>query len=253
MRVHVVDNASTDGSPEMVRAEFPEVALHALDWNSGFCVANNVVLTSSNAPFVLLLNPDAQVVGGTLGALVKVARERPRAGAIGALVRNPDGSVQPSARRVPRLGEALGHAFLGPIAPGNPFTRSYTMAAWDRASEREVEWVSGSAMLLRREAIEEVGAFDEGYFMYVEDVDLCTRLRASGWKVMFSPELEVVHQIGVSTRGQRGRMAFEHSRSIYRYFSKFRAGGAAVLLKPFVRLALWLRAVMMSGVAGRPR
>lgn len=247
----VVDNASRDGSGEAAAAAHEDVELIRNATNRGFAAAANQGIAATSAPLILLLNPDAEIVGGTLASFVKVARERPRAGAIGALVRNPDGSIQPSARRVPRLGEALGHAFLGPLFPSNRFTRSYTLAGWDRSSEREVEWVSGSAMLLRREALDEVGVFDEGYFMYVEDVDLCTRLRRGGWQVMFSPELEVVHQIGVSTRGQRGRMAFAHSDSIYRYFSKFRAGGAAVLLKPFVRVALWLRAVLMSVVAGR--
>jgi N-acetylglucosaminyl-diphospho-decaprenol L-rhamnosyltransferase len=246
VEVVVVDNASRDGSPEAALDERPDVNVILNPTNRGFAAAANQGIAASSAPFLLLLNPDAEIVGGTLAALVKVARERPRAGAVGALVRNPDGSIQPSARRVPRLGEALGHAFLGPLLPSNPFTRSYTMAGWDRSSEREVEWVSGSAMLLRREALEQVGAFDEGYFMYVEDVDLCTRLRRDGWQVLFSPELQVVHQIGVSTRGQRGRMAFAHSESIYRYFSKFRAGGASAALKPFVRVALWLRAMLMS-------
>ena len=247
----IVDNASKDGSPEAAAAGHEDVELIRNPVNRGFAAAANQGIAATSAPLILLLNPDAEIIGGTLASLVKVARERPRAGAIGALVRNPDGSIQPSARRVPRLGEALGHAFLGPLNPSNRFTRSYTLADWDRASEREVEWVSGSAMLLRREALEEVGAFDDGYFMYVEDVDLCTRLRSGGWQVLFSPELEVVHQIGVSTRGQRGRMAFAHADSIYRYFSKFRSGGAAVLLKPFVRVALWLRAILMSVVARR--
>ena len=244
--VVIVDNASRDGSPEQALAERPDARLIRNRANRGFAAAANQGIAATSSPFVLLINPDAEIVGGTLASFLKVARERPRAGAIGALVRNPNGSIQPSARRVPRLGEALGHAFLGPLIPSNPFTRSYTMAGWDRATEREVEWVSGSAMLLRREALDEVGAFDEGYFMYVEDVDLCTRLGRKGWQVLFSPELEVVHQIGVSTRGQRGRMAFAHSDSIYRYFSKFRADGPAALLKPFVRVALWLRALLMS-------
>jgi len=246
LEVVVVDNASVDGSAD--RATAPDGGVHLIRNrdNRGFARAANQGIAATVAPFVLLLNPDAEVVGGTLAALAKVAREHPRAGAIGALVRNPDGSIQPSARRVPQLGEALGHAFLGPIWPGNRWTRSYTMAEWDRSSEREVEWVSGSAMLLRRDALEEVGPFDEGYFMYVEDVDLCTRLRGAGWSVLFSPELQVVHQIGVSTRGQRGRMAFAHSRSIYRYFSKHRASGPGGLLRPLVRAGLWLRALMMS-------
>ncbi len=247
----IVDNASQDGSAEAAAAAYEDVELIRNTENRGFAEAANQGIAATSAPYVLLLNPDAEIIGGTLASFVKVARERPRAAAIGALVRNPDGSIQPSARRVPRLGEALGHAFLGPLIPSNRFTRSYTLAGWDRASEREVEWVSGSAMLLRREALAKVGAFDQGYFMYVEDVDLCTRLRRGGWQVLFSPELEVVHQIGVSTRGQRGRMAFAHSDSIYRYFSKFRASGAAVLLKPFVRIALWMRAMLMSVVAGK--
>ena len=253
LEVVVVDNASTDGSPEAVLAERPDARVIRNRTNRGFAAAANQGIAATSAPFVLLLNPDAEIVGGTLASLVKVARERPRAGAIGALVRNPNGSIQPSARRVPRLGEALGHAFLGPLFPSNPYTRSYTMAGWDRTTEREVEWVSGSAMLLRREALDEVGVLDEGYFMYVEDVDLCTRLRRKGWQVLFSPELEVVHQIGVSTQGQRGRMAFAHSDSIYRYFSKFRADGAAELLKPPVRVALWLRALLMSALPRKSR
>jgi N-acetylglucosaminyl-diphospho-decaprenol L-rhamnosyltransferase len=250
LEVVVVDNASGDGSPR--HAEEAGARILRNERNRGFAPAANQGIGATTAPFVLLLNPDAEIVGGTLSALVKVARERPRAGAVGLLVRNPDGSIQPSARRVPRLLEALGHAFLGPVAPGNRFTRSYTMAGWDRTTEREVEWVSGSAMLLRRDALEEVGPFDEGYFMYVEDVDLCTRLRRAGWHVLFSPEVEVVHEIGVSTRGQRGRMAFQHSRSVYRYFSKFAAAGPRSLLKPFVRAALWLRAVMIAALRKRP-
>jgi N-acetylglucosaminyl-diphospho-decaprenol L-rhamnosyltransferase len=248
--VVVVDNASADGSADHVAREGARLVRNR--GNRGFAAAANQGIRATDAPFVLLLNPDAEIVGGTLGALVKVARERPRAGAVGLLVRNPDGSIQPSARRVPRLGEALGHAFLGPVAPRNRFTRSYTMAGWDRATEREVQWVSGSAMLLRRAALDDVGPMDEGYFMYVEDVDLCTRLRLGGWQVVFSPEVEVVHEIGVSTRGKHGRMAFQHSRSVYRYFSKFAAAGPRALLKPFVRAALWLRAALIAVLRKRP-
>jgi N-acetylglucosaminyl-diphospho-decaprenol L-rhamnosyltransferase len=251
--VLLVDNASTDGSVERAAEPHPEVRVLRNPENRGFARAANQALASTSAPFILLLNPDARIVGGTLAALVKVARERPRAGAIGPLVRNPDGTIQPSARRIPRLAEALAHAFLGPVWPENPWTRSYTLAGWDRATEREVEWVSGSAMLLRREAIDQVGPFDEGYFMFVEDVDLCTRLRRAGWQVVFSPELEIVHQIGVSTKGQRGRMAFAHSDSIYRYYRKFHSDGAGVLLAPVVRVALWGRAAMMSALRGSRR
>jgi N-acetylglucosaminyl-diphospho-decaprenol L-rhamnosyltransferase len=120
------------------------------------------------------------------------------------------------------------------------------MADWDRTSEREVEWISGSAMLVRREAFELVEGFDEGYFMYVEDFDLCTRLRKAGWTVLFSPEVEVVHEIGVSSRHMPKRMAMEHSRSLYRYFNRHVARGPLVLVKPLVWAAVRIRARLMA-------
>jgi N-acetylglucosaminyl-diphospho-decaprenol L-rhamnosyltransferase len=244
LEVVLVDNASVDGSAERAAADHPEVTLIRNDANRGFAAAANQGMAATSAPFILLLNPDAEVLSGTLGGFVKVARDHARAGAVGALVRDPDGSVYPSARKVPTLGEALGHAFLGPFVP-NRFSKSYTMADWDRRTERSVEWVSGSCVLLRRRALDEVGLFDEGYFMYVEDVDLCTRLRRAGWEVRFSPELEVVHIGGVSTGGYRSRrMTLEHSRSIYRYFVKFGSPGARVL-RPLVRMALRLRAELV--------
>jgi N-acetylglucosaminyl-diphospho-decaprenol L-rhamnosyltransferase len=249
--VVIVDNASRDGSAQRAATEHPEARALENRANRGFAAAANQGIQATTAPFVLLLNPDAEITGGTLSALLKVAGERPRAGAIGLLVRNPDGSIQPSARKVPGLLEGLGHAFLGPVLPSNRFTRSYTMADWDRASERDVEWISGSAMLLRREAFDEVGGFDEGYFMYVEDVDLCTRFRAAGWTVLFSPEVEVAHEIGVSSRQMPRRMAMEHSRSIYRYFDRHVARGPVALLKPLVRGALWLRARLAARMRAR--
>jgi N-acetylglucosaminyl-diphospho-decaprenol L-rhamnosyltransferase len=255
LEVVVVDNASIDGSADHAAADHPEIRLIRNDANRGFAAAANQGMLATTAPFILLLNPDAEVLAGTLGGFVKVATDHARAGAIGALVRDPDGSVYPSARKIPTLGEAIGHAFLGPFVP-NRFSKAYTMAGWDRRTERAVEWVSGSCVLLRREALDEIGLFDEGYFMYVEDVDLCTRLRQAGWEVRFCPELEVVHIGGVSTGGYRSRrMTLEHSRSIYRYFVKFGSPGARAALRPLVRLALRLRAelvLLRARQHGRP-
>jgi N-acetylglucosaminyl-diphospho-decaprenol L-rhamnosyltransferase len=240
----VVDNASTDGSAERAGAAYPDMRLIANDTNRGFAVAANQGIRATSAPFILLLNPDAEILAGTLGGFLKLARDRPRAGVIGPMVKDPHGSIYPSARRVPSLGTALGHAFVGPFMD-NRFSRRYTMAGWDRRTERAVEWVSGSCCLLRREALDEVGLFDEGYFLYVEDVDLCTRMRAAGWEVRFSPELEVLHVGGISTRGKKW-LTVEHSRSIYRYFVKFRSKEWRVLLRPFVWLALRARAELVS-------
>jgi N-acetylglucosaminyl-diphospho-decaprenol L-rhamnosyltransferase len=245
LEVLVVDNASTDGSPEALEREFPGATLIRNRENRGFAAAVNQGIEASTAPFLFLLNPDARVVAGTLEGLLKVARDHPRAGAIGVLTRNPDGSVYPSARRVPGLWEGFLHTFLSPFWPDNPWTRSYRMADWDRQSERQVDWVSGSSMLLRRAALDQVGTFDEGYFMYVEDMDLCTRLRAAGWEVWFSPELEVVHVGGTATAGKRG-MTLEHSRSHYRYFVKFRSPGWRAALRPAALVGLRLRAALVS-------
>jgi N-acetylglucosaminyl-diphospho-decaprenol L-rhamnosyltransferase len=243
--VVVVDNASHDGSAEAAVASNTGTRLVRNDSNRGFAAAANQGMRATRAPFILLLNPDAEVLAGTLGGFVKMARDRPRTGAIGPIVRDPDGSIYPSARQVPSLGVALGHSFVHPFRPDNRFSRAYTLADWDRRTEREVQWVSGSCCLLRREALDQVGLFDEGYFLYVEDVDLCTRLRAAGWEVRFSPELEVVHIGGISTAGSR-QMVFEHSRSIYRYFVKFRSSGLRVALRPFVWVALQARAALVA-------
>jgi N-acetylglucosaminyl-diphospho-decaprenol L-rhamnosyltransferase len=243
--VVVVDNASTDRSADEAVAAHPEVRLIRNAENAGFARAVNQGIRATAAPYILLLNPDAEILSGTLAGFMKVAREHPRAGAIGPVVRDPDGGIYPSARKVPTLGEALGHSFLGLFRPENRFSRAYTMAEWDHRSERSVEWVSGSCMLIRREALDEVGLMDDAYFFAVEDVDLCTRLRHAGWEVLFSPELEVLHQVGIS-RGRSKRITLEHSKSIYRYFVKFESPSWRAVLRPFVWLALRARAMLVS-------
>ncbi|MDP9341675.1 MAG: glycosyltransferase family 2 protein [Actinomycetota bacterium] len=241
LEVFLVDNASHDGSAHRAAAEHPEVHLIENPDNRGFSAAVNQGIRWSHAPFVFLLNPDAEVSAGTLGALAKLAIERPRIGAIGPCIRNPDGSVYRSGRKFPTITEAVGHAFLGPFRPDNRFSRAYALADWDRSTEREVDWVSMSAVLLRRDALDDAGLLDERFFLYGEELDLCTRLRDAGWKVLFTPEAEVVHEGGVST-GRSRRMHLIHSRSIYRYFAKHRVRGWRRALLPFAWLTLRLRA-----------
>ncbi len=244
-QILVVDNASRDGSADRALEACPQARVIRNATNRGFPSAANQGMRASSAPFVFLLNPDAVISAGTLGGFLKVAREHPRAGVIGCLTKNPDGTVYPSARKVPSVVESLMHSFLGPFLPDNRWSRAYTIADWDRRSERQVQWVSGSSMLLRREALDAVGIFDERYFMYVEDVDLCTRMRMAGWEVWFSPELEVEHIVGSVTRGSK-RMTLEHSKSIYVYYVKHSSPGLLALTRPFVWLAVRLRAVLVS-------
>ena len=245
VEIVVVDNDSRDGSADRALADQPQSAIIRNKTNRGFGAAANQGIRATAAPFILLLNPDAEILSGTLSGLLKVAADRPRAGAIGPVVRDPDGTIYPSARKVPTIWEAVGHSFITPFKPDNRFARAYKMVEWDRAAERPVEWVSGSSMLLRRSALQEVGLFDERFFMYVEDVDLCTRLLAGGWEVWFTPELEVLHVGGVSTKGRR-RMTLEHSKSVYRYFVKHRSSGWRAVLRPPAWVALRLRAELVS-------
>jgi N-acetylglucosaminyl-diphospho-decaprenol L-rhamnosyltransferase len=245
VEVLIVDNHSRDGSARAAASANPGTRLIENGSNRGFIAAANQGIRATTAPFIFLLNPDAEITLGTLGGLVKVARDRPRAGAIGVLTRKPDGSIYPSARKIPTLLEAIGHAFLGPFDPDNRFSRAYTMAEWDRSSERRVDWVSGSSMLLRRAALDQVGLLDEGYWMYVEDLDLCTRLQAAGWEVWFSPEVDVVHIGGTTTAGRK-RYTLHHSMSVYRYFVKFRSAGWKAALRPAAWVGLRARAALVS-------
>ena len=161
------------------------------------------------------------------------------------MIRNPDETIYESGRDFPGLLQAVGHAFLGPFAPGNRFTRAYRQTNWDRSTEREVDWVSGAAMLIRRSALEQVGAFDEAFWLYGEELDLCTRLREAGWKVLATPELEVLHQGGVST-GRSRRTHLMHSQSIYRYYRKHRATGWRRATLPLAWTALRARAELVA-------
>jgi N-acetylglucosaminyl-diphospho-decaprenol L-rhamnosyltransferase len=155
--------------------------------------------------------------------------------------------VYPSGRPLPSVVDAMGHAFLGPFAPGNRFSRRYRMDGWDRSTEREVDWVSGCCMLLPRKVFDEVGILDESFLLYGEELDLATRLREAGWSVLFTPNVEILHALGVST-GRSRRMTVMHSASIYRYYRKHRAAGWRKLTLPLAWAALrasaeiaWLR------------
>ncbi len=245
LEVVVVDNASRDWSAVSAKEDFPQIELIQTGENRGFAAGVNVGIRATTAPYVLVLNPDAEIWEGTLAGLVKLADERPRAGAIGPMIRNSDGTVYPSGRTVPPIGTAVGHAFLGTVRPDNRWSRSYRMADWDRRSERQVDWISGAAFLLRRDALDEVGLLDERFFLYAEEVDLFKRLREAGWAIVFTPELEVVHEQGVST-GRSRRMHLIHSQSVYRYFEKHHANGWRRGLLPLARAALRVRAELES-------
>jgi N-acetylglucosaminyl-diphospho-decaprenol L-rhamnosyltransferase len=249
--VLVIDNASSDGSDTAAVAAHPWARLIRNPENVYLSPAWNQGIRATDAPYVLLLNPDTEWFAGTVADYLSVAHRHARAGLVGPMVRDPDGTVYPSGRPFPSLLDAVGHAFLGPFAPGNAFTRRYHQGGWDRRSEREVDWVSGCCMLLPRAALDAVGPLDEGFLLYGEELDLATRLRDTGWSVLFTPEVEVVHERGVSTG--RGRWTYRmHSASIYRYYRKHRAAGWRRLTLPLAWVALRVRAEL-AWLAGKVR
>jgi N-acetylglucosaminyl-diphospho-decaprenol L-rhamnosyltransferase len=229
MEVHVVDNASTDGTPQMVRDEFPEVVLHALDWNSGFTVANNLVLRESHAPFVLLLNPDTEIYEGALDHMLDLMRERPDIGMSSCRLARRDGTLDHAAKRsFPTPVGALAH-FVGIGRRRNAPKRlaQYRSPELGEFEAGEVDAVNGAFMLVRREALEEVGLLDEAYWLYMEDLDWCYRFRRAGWKVWYDGAVTVMHVKGGTTvrkrhRGLRHNVAFH--RSMGRFYRKFYSG-----------------------------
>jgi N-acetylglucosaminyl-diphospho-decaprenol L-rhamnosyltransferase len=193
----------------------------------------------SHAPAVVVANADVRFPPDALRALAAAVVAAPDRGAVGPRVVYPDGSPQASARRLPTLGTAAGHALFGRVAPANRWTRRYRASDADPGRAREADWLSGCVLALRREAFDQVGGFDPGYFLYVEDVDLGTRLRAAGWRLWHDPAIEVVHRVGASTRRHRIRAVVHHARGLDRYVARHVLRGP---LAPIARLAL--RAVL---------
>lgn len=229
--VVVVDNGSSDGSVATLRGAWPDVRVVDAGGNVGYAAAANRGIAATTASVVAVCNPDLVVRPGTAAALVSVFAD-PTVGAAGPRVLNPDGSTYPSARRDPALVDAVGHAVLGRVWPRNPCTRRYRELDADPAVARDVDWASGAALWFRRDAIEGIGGWDEGYFMYLEDVDVGWRLRRAGWRVRYEPGGVVVHHQGLSTDRQPYRMILEHHRSSYRFAAKRWHGARRLLLLP---------------------
>ena len=245
-QVVVVDNDSHDGSEQALATSDPDARWLPTGANLGYGGAANRGVAATDTPYVLVLNPDVLVEPGTVKALSAALDRNPRLAVVGPRVEEPDGSLYPSARRFPDLATAAGHAFLGYVAPRNRFSRAYKLLDWDHARPGVVDWVSGSCMLARRSAYEEVGGFDEAYFMYAEDVDLCWQLGQRGWQVAYEPAGRVVHAGAVSTNQAPYRMILEHHRSLWRFARKSTTGPRRAAL-PAVAVGLTLRTATAWG------
>ncbi len=244
LEVFVVDNASADGSAEMVASEFGDsVKLIVNSENRGFGAAHNQAIKQCSGRYVLVLNPDCRILQpDLLRKMVDYMDAHRDIGMMGPRIVNPDGSLQFSARRFPPMFAGLfRHTVLGKLFPNNRFVKRYLMTDVDHSQIMDVDWLSGSALMVRRETFDEIGLFDERFFMYCEDVDWCKRAKDAGWRVVYYPEVELSHRIGAASDKNPIAMIKQHHRSMLLYFIKHNAGSPKILLTPLVLIALWAR------------
>ncbi|WP_433870018.1 glycosyltransferase [Saccharopolyspora sp. CA-218241] len=243
VRVVLADNGSTDQAPQQAAAAHDHVEFLPTGGNLGYGAGANrgVAALGPECGWVVVANPDLEWGEGSLDELLAAAGRWPRGGAFGPLITEPDGAVYPSARLLPSLGRGAGHALLGKVWPANPWTREYRQSEAE-ITERAAGWLSGSCLLLRREAFDSVDGFDPRYFMYFEDVDLGDRLARAGWRNVYVPSARVMHIGGASTSSASGRMLAEHHRSAYRYLADRHPGPVNAPLRLALRGALSARA-----------
>lgn len=252
--VLVVDNDSKDATRDIIREFYPQVLQIENKKNSGYARANNQGMECSSGKYVLLLNPDVKLMDNALVDLFLFMEHHPEAAAAGPQLLNSDGSIQPSCREFPRFStlfyEILGLSYL---FPKSKIFGSWKMGYFDHNSSAEVDQPMGSALMLRRKALNEVGFMDENFFMFFNDVDLCYRLKKNGWKIYFNPEAKAYHYLGGSTQKAKSKMIYLSHRGYYKFLKKHRKNFSdRIFLIPFAGLLLLTAAmrILTLGVRG---
>ena len=256
----VIDNASADDSAAMVAAGFPAVRLIANLENAGFTRGNNQGLAVARGRYVFFLNPDTEVVGDALAAMVAYLDAHPEVGALGPQLRYGDGSLQSSRRRFPTFVTALFEST--PLAwhwPANPWARRYRMedqgtGISDQGSGitpaqigQDVDWVVGAALMVRREVLVQIEGFDEGYFMYSEELDLCRRIKEAGWQIVYLPTAQIIHHEGKSSGQVVAARHIRFQTSKVRYFRKFHGSFQAEALRVFILASFAVEWLLEAG------
>ena len=227
----VIDNASTDGSIEMLVDSFPNIHSIINKTNNGFAAANNLGLHRASGEYVMLLNPDAELKIDSASKMLEFAEAHPEAGVVGPKLLNTDGSLQKNGQKFPTLARELLHVFRLNRLMQSKFDIRYEWGRADFDVQAEVDSVCGACMLVKRAAIEAAGLLDERFFMYYEEVDWCKRIKAAGWKVYYLPESEVIHHIGQGSKQiglKKMRIAYA---SQYVYFKKHHGLAQALVLR----------------------
>jgi N-acetylglucosaminyl-diphospho-decaprenol L-rhamnosyltransferase len=255
LEVIVVDGGSADGSAAMIEREFSWVRLIARPDNVGFPLGNNIGLAEASGRYCLLLNPDTQVVGDALPVIVAYMEANPAVGALGPQLLNPDGSVQSSRRHFPTLVTAFFEStWLQPLAPAGVLRHYYVQDLPDDQTA-EVDWVMGACLLVRREAMVQVGPMDVGYFMYSEELDWCRRIKMAGWKIVYLPTAQVIHYEGKSSEQAVTARHINFQRAKLRYFRKYHGRMTYGVLRIFLLFSYaWQLALEAAkGLVGHKR
>jgi GT2 family glycosyltransferase len=244
--VIVVDNASTDGSPEQVAERFPQVRLVRNSKNVGFAGGNNRGLEMAQGRYWLLLNSDTRVPDDALEILLEEMDSHPETGVMGCCLIFPDGHLQRSFGEFPNLlTEILDQTMLHRLVTACKMRGG----AYDRA--HEVDWVTGACMLVRKEVFAQIGGLDEGYHMFLEDVDWCLRARQAGWRVRYTPRARVVHIKGFSSQSVMPQMIVEDQYSAFRFFRKHHGPSRVLALRAIVSLGCLVRGFRWTVLALR--
>ena len=231
----VVDSASSDGSVEMVRREFPWVRLVASRENLGYAGGNNLGMAKAKGRYSLILNPDTKIEDDALAEMVRYLDEHPRVGGLGPALRYPDGAPQPSRRRFPTLATAFCEStLLHQWFPNNRVARRYHLADRPADVAQPVDWLVGAALMIRREAWQQVGPLDEGFFMYFEEVDWCRRCRAAGWEIVYLPSAGIIHYEGKSSEQVATARTIRFQRSKIRYYRKYFGAVWSLIIRVFL-------------------
>lgn len=247
LEVLVVDNNSQDGTQKIVRNKFPWVRLIENPRNLRYAKANNQGIEQSSGEYILFLNPDTRLNSGAISKLMNFIETHREVGALAPQLLHLDLTVQPSCREFPTL-KIMAWEFLG---LSHLFPKSRTFGRWrmgyfDHMGLREVDQPMGSCLLISRRVLAEVGSFDERFPMFMNDVDLCYRIRKAGWPIIFFPGASVIHRLGESTQRAKPRMIISSHRSICHYFKKHHPAWWNELLGGFLFLTAFIRVTLLK-------
>ena len=247
--VIVVDNASPDGSGARLASCLRGAKVLRRRQNGGFSVAANEGAARASGEYLFFVNPDVCLLDDVTRSLCCYLRSHPDVGAAGPRLLNPDGSLQLSCRRFPSHRTALfnRYSLATRLRPRNRYSAAYLMSDWSHSAPRDVDWLSGACLMLPRPVFAALGGFDEGFFFSAEDVDLCRRLHAAGYRVAYVPETSAAHTIGVSARTAQSRIIIARHRGMWRYYRKHLRGGR--LLDAATLTGICLRCLLQLAVA----